>query len=133
MILDALTEITIMGVLDRGIPNKECIALRIERHLNIAQYGLVLGTTIEGTAMAVPIRDSFFWFGEALLAHGDWIFIYTGSGQNTQTRSIDNTYTNYTLYWNRPYTALYNSNTVPMIFRVGAVQVHQTPPALPQK
>lgn len=132
MILDELPEIKIMAVLDRGVPNRECIALRVERSINMAQYGMLLGISLYTNGLATPIRDNFFWFGEGLMNVGDWVFIYTGSGENTFNPSSDNTHMNYTLYWNRPVTVLHNSNVVPMVFRMDAVQVHHTQSALPQ-
>lgn len=132
MILEQITELSIIDVLDRGVPNKECIAIHVETPLNMAQYGLMLGASIAYDGMATPIRDIFFWFGEGAVKKGDWIFVYTGSGTPTTSPTSDNLSSRYTLYWNRPYTLFHNSNLVPVLFRMDGVQVLPTKKALPQ-
>lgn len=132
MLLEQIGELVIADVLDRGIPNKECIAIRVESPVNMAQYGLLLGISALHDGMAVPIRDNFFWFGEGFVKKGDWIFIYTGSGTPTNIPSSDKLSDIYTLYWNRQHTLFHNSNIVPTLFRMDGVQVLPTKKALPQ-
>ncbi len=133
MILDSITELKIIDVLDRGIPNKECIAILVEESpLNMGQYGLTLGVSMLYEGMATPIRDSFFWFGEGIVKNGDWIFLYTGSGNPSTCHTIDGQSSVYTLYWNRPQTIFHNSNIVPTLFRMDAVQVLPVRTALSQ-
>ena len=135
MLLDQVTELRIIDVLHRGIPNKECVAIYVEESVNIARYGLMLGISTYSILvedMATPVRDHFFWFGEGVVKQGDWIFVYTGSGTNTTSSIDDGANSQFTLYWGRPATLFYNSNVVPVLFRMDGVQVLKTQKALPQ-
>jgi len=132
MILEQLTELKIVDVLDRGVPNKECIAISVKANLNTAPYGVLLGVTANNQSLAVPARDNFFWFGEGLINTGDWIFLYTGSGEPSVTRTVDGLSNIYTLYWGRPMTMFYNLSFVPTLFRMDSVQVAPVGAALPQ-
>jgi len=132
MILEPLTELTIAKVFDRGVPNKECIAISVNAPLNTSQYGILLGAASYDGNTTVPIKDNFFWFGEGSLNAGDWIFIYTGSGTSSSGPSLDGLSKLYTLYWGRPMTILYDSNVVPVLFRMDSVQFIPSIKALPQ-
>ncbi|MFN8693686.1 MAG: hypothetical protein ACK5XX_04700 [Holosporales bacterium] len=132
MILQPLTELTVINVLERGVPNRESIAIRVEQHLNLASYGVFLGFSSLYHGMATPLKDQFFWFGESMVKSNDWIFIYTGHGTPTNTLTSDGLASIYTVYWNRNTTLFHNSNVVPILFRMDAVQVVPTAQALPQ-
>lgn len=132
MILENLTELTIADVLDRGVPNKECIAIQVNSPLNTLQYGILLGTATPNTSTVFPIRDNYYWFGEAILNAGDWIFLYTGSGNSRVGQSIDGLSQLYSLYWGRPMTMFYDSNVIPVLFRMDAIQFIPASKALPQ-
>ena len=59
MIIQNTTELRILGVYDRGIPNKERIVLEALDSINLAQYGLLLAFQVPGYP-AVPYQDHFF-------------------------------------------------------------------------
>lgn len=122
MILQDLTEMNIVGVYDRGVPNQERIVINVRQTLNLGQYGVMLG--IKATdGFAFPVRDNLFWFGDGLVFQGDWLFIYTGPGQ-ARTSPVPNTSeTLYSIHWGRPTTILNAKELVPILFRVDAVQV----------
>lgn len=131
MIVSGITELTVSTVLDRGIPNKECIAIMANQTINLGQYGVMLGQ-YSGLNSAVPFRDNLFWFGDAVVEAGDWIFIYTGLGSPTKSRSTDDKYDVYSTFWGRNSTMFANSNVVPMLFRIDAVNVPTPPENSPQ-
>lgn len=132
MLLQPISELNLVSVLDRNIPNKECIAVSVNAPTNMGEYGLMLGFSNIYDGMAIPLRDNFFWFGDGMVKKGDWIFIYTGSGTPTTTFTANGQSSIFTLYWNRAQTLFFNSNIVPMLFRMNAVQVLPTTKALPQ-
>lgn len=131
MIVSNIFEMTVHAVLDRGIANKECIAIQANQTLNLGQYGIMLGY-YTGTNGALPIRDNLFWFGDGIVEQGDWIFIYTGYGTPTQTKATDNVHNVYSLFWGRYNTIFANSNITPILFRADAVAVHPSPSDVPQ-
>lgn len=132
MILENLTELTIAAVLDRGVPNKECIAIEVNSPLNTLQYGVLLGTANPNTSTVFPIRDNYYSFGQGTLNAGDWIFLYTGSGSTRIGQSNDGLSKLYSLYWERPMTMFYDSNVIPILFRMDAIQFVPPSKALPQ-
>ncbi|HEX9879313.1 MAG TPA: hypothetical protein VGB25_03865 [Candidatus Binatia bacterium] len=122
MIVDLITELSLVGVYDRGVPNEERIVLVARDSINMGQYGVMLGIrSVAGSAF--PIRDNLLWFGDAQLTNGDWIFIYTGPGEPRSTNLPGINTKIYTVHWGRDKTVLHDQNVVPILFRVDAVQV----------
>jgi len=132
MIVTLVTEITVAGVFDRGVPNQERVVLHINETLNLGQYGLMIGLRSHGGS-AFPIRDNLFWFGDGFVKRGDWIYIYTGPGEPKTTTLPNSQEHLYTVHWGRNQTILHHRDLVPILFRVDAVQVPQEAVGLPHK
>ncbi|MGZ8947797.1 MAG: hypothetical protein ACXW1W_20515 [Methylococcaceae bacterium] len=126
MIVDQITEITLMGILDRGIPNKECIAMQVKDRVNLGQYGIMLGVYSE-SKLARPFQDNLFWFGDGLVEEGDWIFINTGDGEPRTSETIDKQNSIYSLFWKKKNTIFANTNIVPILFKIEAVNILEPP------
>lgn len=120
MIVEDIYELSVVGVYDRNIPNKERIVLRANETVNIGQYGLMVG--IRGMHKnAFPIRDNLLWFGDGLLDRDDWIFVYTGPGDPTST-DLPNTQSRiYSVHWARKNTIFSHPDLLPILFRVDAI------------
>lgn len=132
MIVNLITEITILGVFDRGIPNQERIVLLANEDVNLGQYGLMIGIRAQnGTAF--PIRDNLFWFGDGIINRGDWLFVYTGPGEPKVTTLPNTQEQLYSIHWGRTQTILHHRDLVPILFRVDAVKVPQEVASLPEK
>ena len=131
MIVGDVTELSIVKVLDPGVPNKECVAIQVNENLNMGQYGLMLGYYARNKR-AIPYFDHLYWFGDAYLRAGDWVFVYTGSGTVSTAKATNNVNDVYYLYWGKPSTVFADSIVVPVLFRVDAVDVAEPPPNLPQ-
>ena len=121
MILEDISGLTLVGVFDRGIPNKERIVLRANEIINLGQYGIMIGIRLE-EGMASPIRDNLFWFGDAYVMEGDWIFVYTGPGEGKGAPVPNSQDRLYSIHWGRKETILHHDELVPILFRVDAVQ-----------
>lgn len=132
MIVNIVTEITVVGVFDRGIPNQERIVLRVNDTVNLGQYGLMVGVR-GGNGAAFPIRDNLLWFGDGFVNSGDWIFVYTGPGEPRATTLPNTQERLYSLHWGRTQTMLHHRDVVPILFRVDAVQVPQEVASLPKR
>jgi hypothetical protein len=130
MIISKVTELTIMAVLKRGVPNEECIVIQANGTINLGQYGIMLGIYAQYNS-AIPFKDHLFWFGNYVIEKGDWLFIYTGMGEPSKIPSNDGTNT-YTVFWGKPKTVFANSNIVPLLFRIDAVSVLSPPGDQPQ-
>jgi hypothetical protein len=130
VIVADITEFTIAGINERGKPNQEHIAIRANQTLNTGQYGVMLGHKPLGQTQAHPMRDSLFWFGDAILNEGDWIFLYTGPG-NAFISDLPDGKKLYSTYWQKPHTVFAASETVPILFKVEAVQLGGQPLNVP--
>lgn len=131
MIVNDITELSIVDVLGRGVPNEESIALRVKERVNLGQYGIMLGVHSH-SRLARPLQDSLFWFGDGMVDEGDWIFVNTGDGESRVTKSTDQLNSIFSVFWNKASTVFANSNVVPILFRVDAVDILEPPANVPQ-
>lgn len=130
LIVGDITELTVVGTFDRGIPNQERVVLRVNDMVNMAQFALLLGIRQQHGA-AVPIRDNFYWFGDGVVSRGDWIFVYTGPGEGRMNDLPGTTEKLYTIHWGRPQTILTSIEIVPVLIRLDAVQIPTEQRVLP--
>ena len=130
MIVASITELSIVGVFDRGAANNERIVIRANNQTDMGQFGLVLGIRTENNA-AAPINDCFFWFGNGFVQPGDLIFVYTGPGSPVTSSLPDGRTKTYSMHWGRETTVLQNLEVVPMLLRTDAVNVFEDIPRLP--
>jgi len=120
MLLYSITELSVFGAYDRGVPNQERIIIYANETVNLGQYGLMIGMRLaDGTAF--PLRDTLLWFGDGILNEGDWLLVYTGPGQARATELPNSQGMLYTVHWGRLQTFLNDQNFVPVLFRVDAV------------
>lgn len=130
MLVDNLTELKIVGVFDRAVPNKERVVITIEDTVNMGRYGLMLGVRA-GNGTAVPIHDNMLWFGDGVVNKGDWLFVYTGPGNPVSSASLGSSKI-YSVYWQKTQTVLASPDIVPILFRVDGVSIPADPVNLPQ-
>ena len=131
MIVSNLAELEVIAILERGVPNDECIAIRANERTNLGQYGVMLGFYSQHNA-TLPFRDNLFWFGDGFIEKDDWVFIYTGIGEPRKSKTKNGANNIYTIFWGREKTVFANTNIVPLLFRVDAVDILLPPEDLPQ-
>jgi len=122
-------QLSLIGVEDAGIPNKERVILRPTERVNLAEFGMLIG--IQNQGFTSPLNETFFWFGEILIDPPSWLFIYTGKGEFRESQMPTTGEKAYVFHWGRPITAFNNPSIVPIIFRIGNVLVGNSRPALP--
>ncbi len=126
-----IIDLKIIAVLDKGSPNKECIAIQAIEEANLGQYGIMLGMYSGGEGL-VPFRDNLFWFGDGIVNKGDWIFIYTGAGEPRESKTADQKNNVYSIFWGKSITVFANPVIAPLLFRVDAVDILLPPENVPQ-
>lgn len=132
MIVADLAELQLYPVVDRGVPNSERIPILVCEHTNMGQFGVMVGVSNQGV-FANPIKDNLLWFEDGFVKPGDWILVCTGSGTPQRFDwSTPPGSTVYVVHWGRQKTMFANSQIVPVLFKVGAVQIDQPPEDLPQ-
>lgn len=131
MIVGDIQELKVVAVLDRGVANDECIVIRVDERVDLGQFGIMLGFQFP-SKMARPYLDYLFWFGDGFVNQGDWIFIYTGAGEARTSASMDKQHNLFSVFWGRGSTVFANTNIVPILFRVDAVDIPNQPENVPQ-
>ncbi len=127
MIVQDITGLELIGVFDRGEPNKERIVFRASDHIDLGQFGIMLGISLAG-GFARPIRDNLFWFGDGIINRDDWLFVYTSPGKPSSIPIPNTENMLHNIFWGRKAVILANTIIVPILFRVDAVIVgHQDP------
>lgn len=130
MILPSITELLLVGVYERGIPNKERIVFRAASAVEMGRFGIFLGVKT-APGQALPIRDNFFWFGNGFVNMGDWVFVYTGPGTPRVAQLPNANEKLYTVFWGRNQVILHEPNVVPILVRMDAVTVDNPQALMP--
>jgi len=121
VILSDLTELLLYPVADRGVPNFERIPILVRERIDLGQFGLMIGYS-NPNKFAIPIKDNLYWFGDGFVNPGDWIMLYTGSGNpRTDTLNQNKDSKMYTVHWGRTQTIFAHSQIVPILFKINAV------------
>lgn len=115
-------ELSMMGVADPGVPNRERIVLRPTQKVNLGHFGLLIASpTDEGGY--TPLRDHLLWLDEYRVAPPSWIFVYTGPGSARETEVEETGEDVLTLHWGKKTTLFGETNLRPVLFRLGSVAV----------
>ncbi len=124
MILPTIFEMSLVGVFDRGVPNRERIVLRPTDKVNLHEFFLVLAVRLDN-GMVMPIHNQAFWFPDIELAPPGWIVVYTGPGTSTRTTIPESGQPAHTFHWGNKQTVLNRPEVVPILFSLGGIL---TPP-----
>ena len=122
MIFPPVTELTVLGVAEPGVPNRERIIIRPTEPVNLAQFGIILGFR-NPNGMVTPWLDNFFWFGEITIEPPSWIVVYTGKGEYQQTIVPASNQIAHSMHWGRDRTVFDVPNIVPVLFRMDAILI----------
>lgn len=135
MILPILTELQMLGVFERGVPNAERIVMKALVDISLAQYGVLLahrkGNTLESPS--TPINDQLLWMTDRQVKAGTTIFVYTGPGEFKVTNVNGTTNPAVVVHWNKSTTIFANPFIVPVVFRIGAIYSFPVPENRPQQ
>lgn len=125
-----IDELQLYGVYDQGVPNLERIVIRATRQINAGDFGLMLGIRGHGGS-AIPLRDNMLWFGQGTVQANDWLFVYTAPGE-TRVSDIPNSSERIiSIHWGKTQTVFNGPEFVPILFRIGGIQIPHNPFALP--
>ncbi|HDY85207.1 MAG TPA: hypothetical protein ENH74_05940 [Methylophaga sp.] len=126
-----IPELFLYPVEERGKPNQERIVILVNETINLGQYGIMVGYAGVNQS-ATPFQDNLFWFGNGVVNKGDWIMLFTGKGEPKSDIWLDAGTKIYSVHWGRDKTMFTNTNVVPMLFRIDAINVGIAPVDVPQ-
>lgn len=132
--IQRIETLQIVDVLNHGVANQERIAIYVKETCDLSDYLLILTLpTPEGGI--VPVKDHMLWFGQGIVAPGDWVFVYTAAGATTilpnptppppgspPQRLIN-------LHWGKNHTLFQNRALNPMLIEIGGTAI--LPPPAP--
>ena len=122
MIVQSIHEMSIVDVFKRGMPNEEYVCVQVNKDVQMGQFGVMVGSSV-GSGGALPVKDRMYWFGNGIAKRGDWIFLFTGSGTPKCIDNENGEGRSYSLFWGRGTTLFAGSGIVPVLFKVGAVDI----------
>jgi len=117
-----VTDLSIIGVADPGIPNQERIALRPMQTTLLSQFGVAVGVFDSATGGARLLFDNVFWFPDKVVMPPSWVLIFTGPGQ-PRDLVLDDGQQGHTFFWQRKTTLFHDVRLVPVLIRVGGAIV----------
>jgi hypothetical protein len=117
MFLPYITEVRLVGVLDRGQPNRERILIRPLVVTNLQNFVLGIGITNDNINIT-PLSGFIYYFDNVIVEPASWVVVYT-SGGTTQISKIPTTHEiAYSYHWGNSTVLFAQPNVVPVLFRV---------------
>jgi hypothetical protein len=120
IVIPPVLELGSVMVSDAGVPNKERIVFRPTDAINLATCGILLAVQNEANGF-VPIKNSFFWFGEVEVKPPCWILVFTGKGEPMQIQDERTGNPVHIFYWGYESTLFQYREQVPIVFRFAGV------------
>jgi hypothetical protein len=117
-----ITEMSLLGIRDHGIANRERVIFRPTVPVNLAQFGLVLGVKqfLSPTSL---LPNTTLWLPDYVLHPPGWLFIYTGSGNTEETTVNETGEFALVLHWGLSKTVFQANQVVPVLVRINGVLI----------
>jgi|SRR6185312_7368450 len=128
-ILPPVHELSVTGIFDAGVPNRERIVLRPTQAVNLAAFALSL--CVSQQEGVTPIPDQFFWLGERWVTPPAWIVVFTGPGSFQVSPHQTTNEPVFELHWGRSNTIFGQTGLSVGLFRLGGLSSYATPSAAP--
>lgn len=114
----------IHSVLKRGIPNEECVYIRVNSRTYLGDYFLHAGLALHPSIRAIPLPNISLWLGEDTIDAGAWVIVYTGPGEPKLVTQIRETKEHaIVLHWHLGQTIFTNTNIVPLLVKIDRASV----------
>lgn len=121
MILPPIAEISRIRILDRGVANKERIAIKFSLPSDLGAFCLVCGTT-NFSGGIVPSRNHLFILPDEEVEADTWVIVYTGVGERRWTTLRNSGSLALVLHWGRKKTLFDNPLWTAGVFLIAAFQ-----------
>lgn len=119
IVIPTIVEIALMGVANRGVPNKERVVLRPTEPVQLGEFALIsVARNVDNNG--VPLVDGFFWFGELQVSPPSWVYVYTGPGYYTASHISGSDVPVHVYHWGRK-TTMFSDAVHPALIRLGGV------------
>ena len=126
MIIPVIDEVQVIGVADRGVPNKERVLLRPLVSTNLQNFVLAVGYPDSDFERIIPIRDFVYFFDNVVVEASSWVAVYTGPGQTEVSRMPTTLEKAYSYHWGHKSLLFAKPEIIPVLFRVAAMGFAQS-------
>ena len=132
--LRILDELSIIDVWERGVPNRERIAIKAVNEVDLSNYLLFLGLPL-ADQLVFPLNEHLFWFGKEIVVPPTWVIVYTGPGERKITTMKHTGEPALVLHWGKKHTVLNDPDVAPVVVGLEGVLVgpRRSYLSLPQK
>ncbi len=122
MYISPTFELSMIGVFDPNVPNRERIILRPTQTVELTEFAMMLGWRRQDGVL-IPVPDSLFWFGNLVATPPSWLVVYTGSGSYNVGTDPQRGEEVHSFFWGRKQTIFATKDIVPIVFRIGSLGV----------
>jgi hypothetical protein len=118
MFLPPTSDLSLRGVADRGIPNRERILIYSFSVIDLQNFILGIGYTADDRVVT-PFRQYVYYFDDVVVPAQSWIVVYTGPGQ-TQVSKLPppGNEIAFIYHWGLSSVVFQQTEVVPILFRV---------------
>jgi hypothetical protein len=120
MFLPPNSDLSVRGVADRGIPNKERILIYSFSVIDLQNFILGIGYTADDR-FVTPFRQHVYYFDDIIIPAQSWIVVYTGPGQSQVSKLPPGNEVAFIYHWGLPSVVFRQTEVVPILFRVSEI------------
>lgn len=120
MIFPVLSELTVAGVFERGVPNQERVVLRVNAMTNLGGFLLARGPWANGNVIALQ-NDGYFYFPDEVVLPNSWVVLYTAPGTKSQTRHPQTNEPVLVLHWGQPTVQFASTKVGCALLRINGI------------
>jgi hypothetical protein len=113
----------LLGVVDRGQPNKERLHLRAFAAIDLSSFVVCISRK-SGVSLVRSGPLSAFWFPTTHVASGDHVVLFSGGGANTSRLNPDGS-TSHFFYWGLTSTVWNAPEDCAVVFEAGSWETTQ--------
>jgi hypothetical protein len=119
-LLPTISELSLVGVADRGVPNKERVVLRPTETVNAGEFALI-AVWVSPEGHYLPIPDTFFWTGNIEIAPPSWLYVYTAPGTYSVSKIKKTNQPVHVCHWGRKQVLFHDERIQPALIRLGGI------------
>lgn len=121
--LAPIVEINQVKILDRGVPNKERIAIEFAFDIQLATLCLIFGLKNPKNGAFTPYNNQLFLFQEEVVSAGTWVVVYTGIGERRRTVLQNSGRPALVFYWGLKHTLFAHQQASIGVFLLSGMNV----------
>jgi hypothetical protein len=111
--------IQVVGVVDRGLAQKERLHLQVLVDTNLVYYAVMATKYMAGGKAISRFHRATYWFDSRLVRSGDQVIVYSGAGRDSSEPRSDGRH-NHFFFWGLPTTAWNSPDDCAVLFEISS-------------